>query len=168
VADHELVILSLGNTTRTEDPVVKYVRNYGSIDLPTLEAELPHLDWTWVFLSADIDSKVEHFNFLLSDLLEKFVPLQLVTYMESATVDGDPELQLLVERREIAYFLWRLRPNRRSGDRFWRKFHRISDLVAKIEELLERHCISTKFESSRPLKHLWRVLNDERIGRHSL
>jgi hypothetical protein len=86
--------------------------------------------------------------------------------MESATVDGDPELQLLVERREIAYFLWRLRLNRRSGDSFWREFHRISDLVAEREELLERHRFSTKFDSSRLLKHIWRVLKDERIGRH--
>jgi hypothetical protein len=34
-------------------------------------------------------------------------------------------------------------------------------LVAKREEFLERHLISTKFDSSRPLKHLWRNLKDE-------
>jgi hypothetical protein len=72
-------MLSLGYTKPTEEPVVKYVRNYRRIDLPALEAELAQLNWTSVFLSADIDSKVEHFNCLLSDLLERFVPLKLVT-----------------------------------------------------------------------------------------
>jgi hypothetical protein len=36
-----------------------------------------------------------------------------------------------------------------------------------MEELLERHRISTKFDSSRPLKQLWRNLKDEGIGRQS-
>jgi hypothetical protein len=35
------------------------------------------------------------------------------------------------------------------------------------EEFLERHRITTKFDSSRPLKHLCRNLKDEGIGRHS-
>jgi hypothetical protein len=57
VANHELVMLSLGYTKPSEEPVVKYVRNYRRIGLPALEAEL---DWTSVFSSADIDSKVKH------------------------------------------------------------------------------------------------------------
>jgi hypothetical protein len=50
--------------------------------------------------------------------------------MKSANVDGDPELQLFVERREIAYSkaLWHSRPNRRRGDR----------LVVEREEFLEK------------------------------
>jgi hypothetical protein len=42
-------------------------------------------------------------------------------------------------------------------------------LVAILErkEFLERHRISTKCDSSRPLKQLWRNLNDEVIGRQS-
>jgi hypothetical protein len=35
------------------------------------------------------------------------------------------------------------------------------------EEFLERHRFSTKFDSSRPLKHLWRNLKDEGIGRQA-
>jgi hypothetical protein len=93
----------------------------------------PHLDWISAFSSADIDCKVEHFKYLLSDLLKKFVPLKLVTDMKSAIVDGDPELQLLIEKREIACSLWRSRPNQRRGNGFWREFRHISDLVAAKE-----------------------------------
>jgi hypothetical protein len=46
-------------------------------------------------------------------------------------------------------------------------FGEISDLVAEMEEFLERYPIPTKLESSRPLKHLWRNLNDEGIRRQS-
>jgi hypothetical protein len=86
--------------------------------------------------------------------LERFVTLKLVESMESATVDGDPELQLLVERRKIAYSIWRSRTNRRRSDGFWREFRCISDLVAEMEEFLERHRIFIKFVSNRMLKHL--------------
>jgi hypothetical protein len=51
--------------------------------------------------------------------------------MQSATIDGEPELQLLVERREITYSFWQSRPNRRSGDGFWREFRRISDFGSR-------------------------------------
>jgi hypothetical protein len=61
----------------------------------------------------------------------------------------------------------RSRPNQKRGDGFWREFRHFSDLVADKEEFLERHRISTKFDSSRPLKHLWRNLTDERIERQS-
>jgi hypothetical protein len=40
-------------------------------------------------------------------------------------------------------------------------------LAAEREEFLERHRISTKFDSSRPLKQLWRNLKDDGIGRQS-
>jgi hypothetical protein len=134
----------------TEESMVKYVKNYGSI-----------------YSSADIHYNVEHFNYLLSDWLKRVVLLKLVTDMEKAIVDGDPdpELQLLVERREIAYALWQSSPNRRRGNGFWREFRLISDLAAEKEEFVGGHRISPKFDSSRSWKHLWRNLKNEAIGR---
>jgi hypothetical protein len=84
--------------------------------------------------------------------------------MESAIVDDDSELHLKVKRSDIDYSLWRSRPYRRRGNGFWRKLCRI--LVAEKEELLERHRISTKFDSC-SLKHIWRNSKDERIKRQS-
>jgi hypothetical protein len=90
-----------------------------------------------------------------------------VTYKESATVDGDPELQLLVERRETAFSVWRSRRVRRRGDSYWREFRRVSELVAEREEFLERQRIAAKFDPGLSLKGLWRNLKIEGIGKQS-
>jgi hypothetical protein len=121
-----------------------------------LDAELAHSDWTSVFSSVDIDSNVEHFNCLLSDLLDRFVPLELlltVTLSCSCCSREGKSLTLYGDQGPIEEEVM--------------VFGEISDLVAEREEFLERYPISTKFESSRPLKHLWRNLKDEGIRRQS-
>jgi hypothetical protein len=92
--------------------------------LPALKAELSQVV---------INSKVESFNSVMTDILDCYAHLKMVTYYESSIASGDVELYLLIERRELAYSLWRSMPSRRRGDGNWREFRRISDQVVWID-----------------------------------
>jgi hypothetical protein len=77
-------------------------------------------------LALGIDSKVEFFNSIMTDVLDRCT-LKMVTYQEISIASADDELRLLIERRELAYSLWKSRPSRRRGDGSWREFRRMSD-----------------------------------------
>jgi hypothetical protein len=48
--------------------------------------------------ALDIDSKVESFNSIMTDVLDRYAPLKMVTYYESSIASVDVELRLLIER----------------------------------------------------------------------
>jgi hypothetical protein len=107
IADHELVILDLDYLRTVEKPIVKYFRDFCRTNLPALKAELSQVD---------INSKVESFNSVMTDVLDCYAHLKMGTYYESSIASGDVELRLLIERRELAYSLWRFMLGRRRGD----------------------------------------------------
>jgi hypothetical protein len=51
--------------------------------------------------ALDIASKVESFNSIMTDVLDRYAPSKIVTYYESSIASGDVELRLLIERREL-------------------------------------------------------------------
>jgi hypothetical protein len=75
-----------------------------------------HTRATAMISALDLDSKVESFNSIMTDVLDRYVPLKILTYYESSIASGDVELRLLIERRELAYPLWRSRPSCRSTE----------------------------------------------------
>jgi hypothetical protein len=50
--------------------------------------------------ALDIDSKVEFLNSIMTDVLDRYAPLKMVTYYDSSIASADVELRLLIERRE--------------------------------------------------------------------
>jgi hypothetical protein len=62
--------------------------------------------------ALDIYSKEEFFNSIMTDVPDRCA-LKMVTYYEISIASADDELRLLIERRELAYSLWKSRPSRR-------------------------------------------------------
>jgi hypothetical protein len=47
-----------------------------------------------VFVALDIYSKVEFFNFIMTNVLDRYAPLKMVTYDESSIASVDVELRV--------------------------------------------------------------------------
>lgn len=99
---HDLIFATFDLSTPRSSKKEIAFRNFSRINVDDLLADIENSEWDQVYNEKDIDSKVEKFNLILNDLLEKHAPVQTKTFRKnSAPWMNNPIRRLLRKRNRL-------------------------------------------------------------------
>ena len=153
IADHDLVYCTLPCTKAYRQPRLKRYRNYKSIDVVALAAELNLLPFHYIYYMEDIDRKVDFLNELLIGVLEYHAPVRVSRFTKPYAPWLTDTLKHMMSLRDAA--LSRFRRTRLS--QHWEYYKSLRNLTTNAVRSEKRAFLGT-VAATGDSRRIWRTL----------
>ena len=100
---HDLICAVYDLSTPVSEKQVIAYRDWSKIDVDELQREVSCAPWHLVFNSNNIDDKVNNFNVLVSELMDKFVPVNFFKVKHKGTPWMNKGILKLISKRNGAW-----------------------------------------------------------------
>ena len=98
-SDHDLIFATYDLSTPRNTKQNITLRNFSRINVVDLQEDVVNVDWSQVYNERDIDCKVDKFNVILNELVDKHAPLRSKVYRKSSAPWMDSKICTLLKKR---------------------------------------------------------------------
>lgn len=121
------------------------------------------VNWYPVLMSADLDEKVEIFTNSLIALRDRYVPIKTISKPDSSTPWLTWTIKNEMNKRDVAYGIWRNRKYRNKKDELWEAYRKLRNRVNGLKYLAQKDFCSRKFDLNLSSKVLYQNLRKEGV-----
>jgi Reverse transcriptase (RNA-dependent DNA polymerase) len=161
-SDHDLIYgtVKICEVIQTPpDRVPQFYRSYNHINYDQLYHDVEVQNWSAIFEMPDPDEQIQHFNAIVSWLLDLHAPLRkYIKKDEGANPWFTFNIEKAMVERNIAYRVWKIRRTDHDRNRYKEQRKRVNYMVREAKRMyMKRH-----LDPNLPPKKLWRNL--DKIG----
>lgn len=157
---HDLIFLSYKIRPPKAKPKIILQRNFGDINLEELQHDADAVDWSQLIGDSSVDSKVEHFNNIITELFDKHAPLREIKLKHLPAPWITPELRSIMHQKVVAKAKLKCRYSDYNKEKYIDRRNRCNRECRDAQ----RRYIHNSVEDSDPAK-VWKFLRSLGIGK---
>lgn len=152
---HDLIYITYDLKVVRQAPRIFSCRSLQKINLELFHRDLEEADWSEFFEVRSLDSKVEIFNSLVTDCLDRHAPIRQVSVKNSPAPWLTSDIKEAMTRRDRARRAWK---KNRGNSSLHLEFRKLRNQAQKmIKDAKSRHYIDV-FRSAGDVRAIWSEL----------
>nr|XP_046468120.1 uncharacterized protein LOC124212276 [Neodiprion pinetum] len=154
LSNHDLISVRLLFTTGKIEPrVIKY-RDFKSFDSQAFKTAMESCDWSQVFAATSIDLKVNSFNTIVANTVNKHAPVRTARLRRPPAPWLDDNIKILIRQRNSVYKAFRRTKSTLIRDKYRDLRGRVKSLISTAKSKF----FMDKFRGIKDQRLIWREL----------
>lgn len=107
ICDHEATFVSINCDNFKYKPVYRYVRDFKNMDMIQFEEDLSNVDFHPMYYMADINQKLEYFNYKINETFNKHAPLRCIKFRKPQTPWLTYNIKCMIKLKDKAFLKYK-------------------------------------------------------------
>jgi hypothetical protein len=167
ISNHQSLLLQYNILPNKLKQETYTFRSYNSVDVVDLNKEAESIDWYYLYTNEDIDEKITCFINILSELLNKKIPIKSITLKHPPVPWINNNIISLMKDRNQFYKMYKFNTKKSCKNIAYNCYKQVNKSVKNAINIAKKNHFENKFKTCNSNKSRWQLLHSLGITKKS-